>query len=197
MAQVTTAKTKGFANHELVTLAIFLLGGEAKPVDLEDIAMRANEMAPGRFAWRKYPTQINIKNIDAFLWDAKKLKNGNYVVNSGKDEWVLTPTGVAFARERIAGLQGVDVSRKALSARDKNWLRSERERMLGSPAFAKFRAGELDRVNEQEVEAFFRLDSYVTGKAREQKLLRIINVFGEDGELGAAVKALEIKVRKN
>ncbi|MBI4657647.1 MAG: hypothetical protein HY735_02155 [Verrucomicrobia bacterium] len=180
-----------------MTFAVFLLGGEAKPVDLEDIAMKANEIAPGRFAWRKYPSQINIKNVDAFLWDAKKPKNGNYVLNSGKDEWVLTPVGVVFARERIAALRGVDVSRKALSAKDKNWMRSERERMLGSPAFAKFRAGELDGVSEQEAEAFFRLDSYVTGRAREQKLLRLINVFGEDPELGEAVKALEMKVRRN
>jgi hypothetical protein len=197
MAQVTTAITKAFANHELVTLAVFLLGGEAKPVDLEDIAMKANEIAPGRFAWRKYSSQINIKNIDAFLWDAKKPKNGNYVLNSGKDEWVLTPVGVVFARERIAALQDVDVSRKALSAKHKNWLRSERERMRGSPAFAKFRAGELDEVSEQEAEAFFRLDSYVTGRPREQKLLRLMNVFGDDAELGDAVKALETKVRRN
>ena len=190
-------KTKAFANHELVTLAVFLLGGDAKPVDLEDVAMKANEIAPGRFAWRKYPSQINIKNVDAFLWDAKKPKNGNYVLNSAKDEWVLTPVGVAFARERIAALGDVNVSRKALSAKDKNWLRSERERMLSSTAFAKFRSGEIDGISEQEAEAFFRLDSYVTGRAREQKLLRLLNFFGDDAELGDAVKALEMKVRRN
>ena len=197
MAQVTQAKTKTFANHELVTLAVFLLGGEAKPVDLEDIAIKANEVAPGRFAWRKYPSQINIKNVDAFLWDAKKPKNGQYVLNSGKDEWVLTAHGVAFARQRIADLGEIDVSRKALSARDKSWIRSERERMLASPAFAKYRAGGSKIVSEQEAEAFFRLDSYVMGRAREQKLLRLINVFGDDADLGDAVKALEVKVRRN
>ena len=191
------SKAKTFANHELVTLAVFLLGGEAKPVDLEDIAMQANEIAPGRFAWRKYRSQINIKNIDAFLWDAKKPKNGSYVLNSGKDEWLLTAHGVAFARERITELSRIDVSRKALSARDKNWIRSERERMLASRAFAEYRAGGSNSVSEQEAEAFFRLDSYVTGKAREQKLLRLLNVFGDDAELGEAVKALEMKVRRN
>jgi hypothetical protein len=190
-------RQKSFANHELATIAIFLLGGETKPVDLEDIAMKMNELAPGRFAWRKFPTQINIKFVDDSLRDAKKLKNGKYVLKSNKEEWLLTAKGVGFARRGLQDLKDANVSRQALSEKEKNWMRSERERMLGSPAFVKFRAGELGGVSEQEAEAFFRLDSYVTGRAREQKLLRLINVFGDDAELGDAVKALEMKVRRN
>jgi hypothetical protein len=146
-----------------------LLGGETKPVDLEDIAMKMNELAPGRFAWRKFPAQVNLKLVEDSLWDAKKLKNGKYVLKSNKEEWLLTESGTVFARQRAQELKGANVSRKAISEKDKNWMRSERERMLGSPGFAKFRAGELDGVSEQEAEAFFRLDSYVTGPAREQK----------------------------
>jgi hypothetical protein len=190
-------RQKSFANHELATISIFLLGGETKPVDLEDIAMKMNELAPGRFAWRKFPTQINIKFVDDSLRDAKKLKNGKYVLKSNKEEWLLTAKGVGFARRGLQDLKDANVSRQALSEKEKNWMRSERERMLGSPAFVKFRAGELQGVSEQEAEAFFRLDSYVTGRAREQKLLRLINVFGDDAELGDAVKALEMKVRRN
>ena len=63
------------SNHEIVTLAVYLLGGASQFIDTEDIAMKANEIAPGRFTWRKYPQQINIENITAFLWDAKKPKN--------------------------------------------------------------------------------------------------------------------------
>ena len=58
---------KSFASHELVALAIFLCGGDANAVDLEDVAMEVNKLAPGRFTWRKYSDQINIKNVDAFL----------------------------------------------------------------------------------------------------------------------------------
>jgi hypothetical protein len=32
-----------FANHELVTLALYLLGGDAKPVDLEEIVMKVTK----------------------------------------------------------------------------------------------------------------------------------------------------------
>jgi hypothetical protein len=194
---MTRTRHKSFANYELATIAVFLLGGETKQVDLEDIAIKLNDLAPGRFAWRKFPAQINIKFVDDSLRDAKKLKNGKYVLKSNKDEWLLTQKGVAFARRGLQQLKDANVSRKALSEKEKNWMRSERERMLGSPAFAKFRAGELNDVSEQEAEAFFRLDSYVKGSARDQKLLRLVNAFGDDAELGDAAKALEMKVRRN
>ena len=121
MAQIRQEKNQTFANHELVTLAVFLLGGDTKPADLEDIAMKANELAPGRFACRKYPAQINIKYVDDSLRDAKKSKNGTYVLKSNKDEWLLTERGLAFARERIQTLQEVNVSRKPMAAKERNW----------------------------------------------------------------------------
>ena len=40
---------------------MYLLGGETRRVDTEDIAVKANELAPGRFAWKKYPDQINLE----------------------------------------------------------------------------------------------------------------------------------------
>ncbi|MBK9140334.1 MAG: hypothetical protein IPM17_16500 [Verrucomicrobia bacterium] len=33
------------ANHELVTAVLLLLGGKTRPVDREDIAMKANQRA--------------------------------------------------------------------------------------------------------------------------------------------------------
>jgi hypothetical protein len=190
------AKDK-FANHELVTIAVYLLGADAKPVDLEEIAMKVNQLAPGRFTWKRYPGQINIKNVDAFLWDAKKPKNGNYVINSKRDEWILTAAGLAFASKMAPDLEGVDLSRKVLSAKQRNWMRRERERMLASEAYQKFSVGEGDKITAQEAQAFFRVDAYVTGPARSEKLLRATNVFGEDPELGPLIKRLLPKIEQS
>jgi hypothetical protein len=76
---MTTPKAIGLSNHEIVTLAVYLLGGGTHHIDTEDIAIRANALAPGRFTWRKYPGQINIENVRTFLSDAKKPKNNNGV----------------------------------------------------------------------------------------------------------------------
>jgi hypothetical protein len=53
----------------------------------------------------------------------------------------------------------------------------------------------LEAVTLQEAEAFFRLDDYVTGEAREQKIIRVLNAFGDDPELGQAAQDLARKVR--
>jgi hypothetical protein len=83
MAEVKAEQLGQLANHEIVTLAVYLLGGEAHKVDTEDIAKKSNELAPGRFTWRKYSDQINIEHIRAFLSDAKKPKNGAYLTGVG------------------------------------------------------------------------------------------------------------------
>lgn len=49
--------SKTLSNNEIVTLAVFLLGGDSHCVDTEDVAVKVNEIAPGRFTWRKYPDQ--------------------------------------------------------------------------------------------------------------------------------------------
>ena len=196
MDEVRDISKGKFANHELVTIAILLLGGETRPVDMEDIAMKVNQLAPGRFAWRKYRTQINIKYVDDALRDAKKLKNGRYVLKSSKEEWLLTAKGLAFAQQRVRQLDGADVSRKPMGAKERNWVRRERERLLGSEAFGKFAMGKPEHITAQEAEAFFRIDAYVTGQARSEKLARAANVFGEDPDLGPLIKLLISRITK-
>lgn len=188
--------TRRFSNHELVTVALFLIGGDSKAADLEDIATKVNDLAPGRFTWRKYPSQINIKNVDAFLWDAKKPKNGAYVINVARDEWILTERGLTFARDRVHDLGRADAKRRPLTPKERNWLRRERERMLASDAFGKFRGGRQENISVQEAESFFRVDAYVTGMAREEKLLRANSAFGDDSELGPLIKFLLSKISK-
>ena len=67
---------------------------------------------------------------------------------------------------------------------------------LRSPQFEiVLPAGMHDAITLQEAESFFRLDVYVTGNAREDKIIRALNAFGNDPQLGVAVKALAEKAR--
>lgn len=187
---------KTFSNHEIVTLAVYLLGGESHPVDAEDIAVKANEIAPNRFTWRKYPNQINLESVRKRLWDARKTEKGNYLVGSDKQGWLLTQNGLRFAKEQVRRLDGAELSRKPLGLKEKQWLSRERLRLLGSEAFVRFKTDGLEVVTQQEAEAFFRVDDYVMGEARERKIVRILNLFGDDPELGQAVKKFADKVRQ-
>jgi len=193
---MSAKRQTGLSNHEIVTLAVYVLGGDSERIDTEDVAKKANELAPGRFTWRKYPDQVNIENVRTFLSDAKKSKNGGYLMGAGKDGWILTQAGLAFAKGHLMHLGVADLSRKAMSPRQRNWMRHERGRMLASDAFQKFADGASEAISQQEAEAFFRLDAYVTGDARQEKILRAKNLFGDDPEIGPLVSLLETLLSK-
>ena len=183
-------------NFEVVTLAAYLLGGDLRYVDTEDIAVKANEMAPGRFNWKKYPEQINIEIVRVSLSDAKKQINGNYLLGPAKKGWMLSKNGLKFCKETAKYLKGIDLSRPQLNEKEMVWRRHEKNRMLGSIAFKKVGSKNEDAVTPQEAEAFFRIDDYITGKSREDKLTRIINTFSDDSDLEQAIEILVRKVRK-
>jgi hypothetical protein len=184
------------ANHEIVTLAVYLLGGDTQRIDAEDIAVKANDLAPQRFTWRKYPHQINLEAVRKRLWDARKSKKGGYLIGSDKIGWSLTPNGILFARGKQAILNKMNLARKPLTTKERNLIRRERERLLASTAFEKYSSGETDKISMQEAESFFRVDAYVTGDARMEKILRATNRFGEDPELGPLIKLLETNLAK-
>lgn len=183
-----------FSNIEIVTIAVYLLGGDSSYVDTEDVAVKSNELAPGRFTWRKYPDQINIDNIRKRLSDAKNPKKGGYLLGSFKQGWLLSETGLKFSKGRFKELKGIDLSRAPLNKKEMAWQSSEKTRMLGSLAFQKVSSNNSSAVTTQEAESFFRIDDYIMGDARRKKLARIVNTFADDPELGWVVKLLASKV---
>lgn len=188
-------EARDLSNLELIALAVYVLGGDSRYVDTEDVAVKANALAPGRFSWVKYPDQINIHTIKTYLWDAKSSRKGSLLLGSEKEGWMLTESGLAFTRSRLSALNGVKASRRKLSPGEQQWRRTERVRMLKSDAFRKLSAGDADGVTREEAEAFFRLNAYVVGEARKRKIHRILNTFGDDKDLGTAVRSLAEKVK--
>lgn len=193
--QKTRQANKALSNIEILMSAIYLLGGETHFVDTEDVAVKANEIAPGRFTWVKYPDQINIHNVMTHLWDAKSDRKGSLILGSEKEGWMLTSSGLQLAQRRIGALGENTRERKKLSATEQKWVRGERVRILKSEAYHKFVNKGADSVTYDEAEAFFRLNSYVVGNARVRKIVRVVNAFGDDPELGHAVQALAEKVK--
>jgi hypothetical protein len=190
----SSGKTSNLANHEIVTIALMLCGGGARSVDTEDIAVKANEIAPGRFAWRKYPEQINIDTVRKRLWDARKEDKGGFVFGSEKDGWQLTERGVKFAKEARKSLsESHPMARSSL--REKRFARAEKLRMLETEAYTKFSSGSKSSITPREAETFFRIDDYVLGEEREKKVTRALNLFGNDRQLGPLVHFLAATVR--
>jgi len=189
-------EAKPLANHEIVTLAVYLLGGASRPADTEDVATKANEIAPGRFTWRKYKDQINLDAVRKRLWDAKSPKLGYQFLHGSESEgWSLTEAGLDFCRSRATQLESAAPVKTPTSMNDKRWMSAERSRLLSSPAFDAFKDGKADVISEREAMVFFRLDEYITGDARERKIDRIVNAFRDDAQLGPLVAALAQRLR--
>lgn len=185
---------KNASQVSVVTLAVFLLDGHLHPVDTEDAAIKANEIAPGRFTWRKYPDQVNLELVRVYLSAAKREEYGRLVSGSGRSGWTLTPAGQKWAKAEGTTLLGRTLGRKRSersggSVDEARWQR-ERARILASDAWAKWMLGEKEAISVRDAEAVFRIDTYAVGRTRHLKIARISETFADDPELAPFVALL-------
>lgn len=177
-------------NHELVVLAAYLAGAESSLADTEDIAIKANELAPGRFSWRKHKEQINIDAVRKRLWDATKPEKGAYLSGSEKIGWRLTKAGFDFAHHHISAGNMAQPNKARASQVERTAHTREIKRMMSEDAFQKIRLGRTASITKSEAERFFRIDDYVTGKARTAKIERFRIIATNNSELERAISIL-------
>jgi len=170
-------------NLEILTVAVFLLGGDRHYVSTEDVAVKANDLARGRFTWRKYKNQINLELVRVYLSDLKKQANGTLVLGSGSVGWMLTQAGVDAAAKAMPDLDSADLTRAPMSPAERRRYASEKSRMLESTAYARRQQGTMAGLTRREAEELFRVDDYVVGAARERKIERALTAFKDDQEL--------------
>lgn len=192
-------RAKPLNNVEIVTFAVYLLGGHSGHVDNEDVAKKAYELAPSRFRWKKYPDQIAIKHVERRLIDAQNLQRYRYLFGSVKESWRLSDLGLQFCKKTARNLKVKESELEKTPPMDNaetTWQSREKARMLGSTAIELLQSKEADAVSAQEAEAFFRIDDYIVGEARKRKLNRVIGTFRNDPDLGDIVVTLAKKVRE-
>jgi hypothetical protein len=188
---------KPLSNIEIVTIAVYLLGGNSNPINTEDIAVKSNELAPGRFTWLKYPDQIDMEKVRKRLSDAKNPKKNGYLLGLHKDGWRLTETGLNFVKNNIKYLKLDNISRPPINKKEKLFYNREKNRMLATSAYQKIKNSNVDAITQAESESFFRIDEYVKGEMRRQKIEQIITSFNDDPELGYVIKTLAERIRRN
>lgn len=191
--------TSNLSQVELVTLATYLIGGDRRPVDTEDVAVKAHELAPTRFSWRKHPEQINLELVRVYLSAAKNPEKGGFLDGSGKTGWSLTPRGVAWvnsAGKKFIG-EGLDRRREETAGGPpgEQRYRRERERVLGTRAWSLWSQGRSE-IAKREAEEVFRIDSYAVGRMRTLKVARLCSLFEGDAEVSQFLEQMATIVRK-
>ncbi len=180
--------TTGPSNSEVVTLAVFMLGGDKRPVDTEDVAVKAHELAPTRFSWRKYPDRINLELVRVYLSDAKKPDKGGYLDGSGRVGWSLTPAGLRWVQTAGRPFIGESLDRGREQAGggppSEQRFRRERTRLLTTRAWIQWSEGEGD-VPLLDAEEVFRIDAYAVGRTRLHKIRRLQELLATDAQITA------------
>ncbi|TYP81579.1 hypothetical protein BD830_105246 [Maritimibacter alkaliphilus HTCC2654] len=182
-------------NSQVAVLAAYLAGASRAHADTEDIAVKAAELAPGRFSWRKYPEQINIETIRKRLWDASSEKMGRLLTGSERDGWLLTEAGLQFCREHSDQLENPEEGSIRLSQKEQAWATRERGRMQAETAFRKWKDGLIDEIQPVEAERFFRIDDYIVGELRRSRVKRARDIFAADQTMSEAINEIAKKVR--
>lgn len=161
-------KTDSLSNYQLVTLAVALLGGDAEHQDREDIAIKAHELVPAKFSWRKYSNRIDLEAVGVALRDAKKEKNGELLIGSNARGWMLSSKGLLWIASLQIDKQIDSQLRERISITTQN-QQGERERLYHTSAYELFVAGKGVDITQRDFFQFARVNEYFKDKARERR----------------------------
>ena len=191
--------TSEVGQSEIVTLAVHLLGGAQRFIDTEDIAIKAFELAPLRFSWRKYPEQINLELVRVSLSDAKKPHKGTLLRGSGRKGWSLTANGNKWIEANLNLLErdlslGFNESRRAGSV---DAARADREskRLQSSAAWRQWQE-DPQNVKTAQAKEIFRIDTYTKPDMLSLKIDRLLNLFSKDPEISSFLTDMSQLVTK-
>ncbi len=173
-------------NERASLAALLSLGGDLNFIDTEDIAIRADELSPGRFRWRKHKEHIDLGLVRNGLQDAKKRQ---FARGGALRGWSLTDIGLKEARDALATC-GSFASKQRRSAQELAWIARERPRLLTEGALITLRTEGLAAVTDRQLLSFFQLDEYVTGDIRQSRVDRLVRLFEDDPELSPLIKQL-------
>ena len=191
--------TSEVGQSEIVTLAVFMLGGAQRFIDTEDVAMKAFELAPHRFSWRKYPRQINLELVRVCLSNARKPDKGTLLRGSGRKGWSLTTKGNKWIEANLNLFEcdfslGPNKSRRAGSV---DAARADREskRLQSSAAWRQWRE-DPRAVRATQAKEIFRIDSYTKPAMLSLKLDRMLSLFRNDPEISSFLTDMSQLVEK-
>jgi len=170
------------SNQEIVTIAIYVLGSGIGTFDIETIAKKADELAPGRFRWKTDPNMISDSNTWDALSNARKkgfiLQQAN---EKNTDSYLITEEGIIFSKKNIDKIKKFDQSKIRISV-SKEIYENTKNRLITTEAYQKAKNLKLDQITVKEFNQFFRLNDYMKNTQKEEKIQKIKNLFIHEKE---------------
>ena len=173
---------KKIKSFEIVTMALYNLGGSTKNIHTEDIAIEADKSDPERFKWRKYKENIDLGLIFDCLKSAKNRKLGSYLKGNDEKGWSLTKEGLEFCLNTKNNFSNKLVRKKRVSKIEKKYLIREENRIKNSDAYIKFLNGEAN-ISETDIKNLFKIDDYSTKEDVEKRINNVLDNFTKNKKI--------------
>ena len=170
------------SNQEIVTIALYNLGGGIGSFDIESIAKQEDKIAPGRFRWRTDPNMISDSNTWDALSNARKKK---YILQQAQekntDSYLLTEEGIKFSKNNIKKIKSFDQGKIRIAV-SKEIFDNTKARLQSSIAYKKVLENKINEISSREFNDFFRLNDYMKKNQKNEKIQKIKNLFISDKE---------------
>ena len=180
------------SNQEIVTVAIYALGSGIGTFDIETIAVKADEMAPGRFRWKTRPDLIS----DSNTWDAlSNARKKGYILQQAAqkntDSYLLTEIGIKFSEKNISKIKNFDQSKMRLPV-SKEIYENTKNRLIVTEAYQKAKNSKENEISTREFNQFFRLNDYMKNSQKVEKIQKIKNLFIQDKEFTKVIDKVAV-----
>ena len=184
------------SNQEIVTVAIYALGSGIGTFDIETIAVKADEMAPGRFRWKTRPDLIS----DSNTWDAlSNARKKGYILQQAAqkntDSYLLTEIGIKFSEKNISKIKNFDQSKMRLPV-SKEIYENTKNRLIVTEAYQKAKNSKENEISTREFNQFFRLNDYMKNSQKVEKIQKIKNLFIQDKEFTKVIDKVAVTLTK-
>tara|TARA_B100001121_G_C18628985_1_gene593319 strand:+ start:689 stop:1279 length:591 start_codon:yes stop_codon:yes gene_type:complete len=189
---------KKIKNIELVTIALYELGGARKFIDTEDIAVRADGIDNERFKWRnkKYKFYIDKGLIIESLNAARVRKIGAFVKGNDKQGWILTTIGLEFCKLSKHKFNGKIIRKKRLSKIEKKYLLREENRIINTDAYKKFMGNGDKNITENDIKILFKVNDYTSKIDLDKRIIDLLDNFKDQDKIYQLINNYKKEVKK-
>ena len=184
------------SNQEIVTVAIYILGSGVGTFDIETIAKKADEIAPGRFRWKTDPNMIS----DSNTWDAlSNARKKGFILQQASqkntDSYLLTEEGIKFSEKNLNKIQKYDQSKIRIPV-SKEMYENTKNRLIATIAYQKAKNSKEKEITSKEFNQFFRLNDYMKNSQKEEKIQKIKNLFIHETEFKKIIEKISNNLKK-
>jgi hypothetical protein len=180
-------KKTELSNLQIVVVAVARLSGKTQSIHTEDVAVEAYKLAPGHFAWRKYPNHIDLESVRRTLTNAA-LKSSPLVVGSVRRGWMLSKYGIQWIEKNTQNLPALSGYRRG-SVSDA--IEIEKIRLRETRAWQKFKSGLTDQIKLNDLFEFARVNEYFSDAKRRERFNIVASAVDGDPELAQLWQLLQ------